>query len=108
MCLKTATLMTGLIIAASGAFSQTAQTLTGTVSDTMCGAKHMMANASPTQCTRECVKQGSDYGLVSGDKVFTLKGDAKLMDKYAGQKVTVKGDISGTTMRVRSIAPTKP
>ena len=104
---RTVTLMAGLIMAASCLFSQTAQTLTGTVSDTMCGAKHMMANSSPAQCTRECVKQGSDYGLVSGDKVYTLKGDAKLMDKYAGQKVTVKGDVAGTTVTVRSITQTK-
>jgi hypothetical protein len=71
----------------------------------MCGAKHMMTNVTPAQCTRECVKQGSDYGLVSGDKVYTLKGDTKQIDKYAGQTVTVTGDVSGTTVTVRSIAP---
>ena len=108
MYFRTVTLTTCLIMTtASGAFSQTGQTLTGVVSDTMCGAKHMMANASPAQCTRECVKQGSDYGLVSGDKVYTLKGDAKLMDMYAGKKVTIKGDVSGSTITVRSISPGK-
>jgi hypothetical protein len=107
MNLRIATLVTGLTLAVSGAFSQTGQSLTGTVTDTMCGAKHMMADASAEKCTRECVKQGSDYGLVSGDKVYTLKGDAKLMDKYAGQRVTVTGDLSGMTMTVHSIAPTK-
>ena len=107
MFLKTAILMTGLIVVASGAFSQTAQTLTGTIGDTMCGAKHMMANESAEQCTRECVKQGSDYGLVSGDKVYTLKGDAKLLDKFAGQKVMIKGEVSGTTVTVSSIIPAK-
>ena len=107
MFLKTATLMTGLMMAASSAFSQTAQTLTGTIGDTMCGAKHMMENESAAQCTRECVKQGSDYGLVSGDKVYTLKGDAKLLDKFAGQKVTIKGDVSGMTITVSSIVPAK-
>lgn len=97
----------GLLISAVAGFSQSGQTLTGTVSDTMCGAKHMMTNVTPAQCTRECVKQGSDYGLVSGDKVYTLKGDTKQIDKYAGQTVTVKGDVSGTTVKVRSIAPAK-
>jgi hypothetical protein len=104
---RTFTLLTGLLITGVAAFSQSGQTLTGTVSDTMCGAKHMMTNVSPAQCTRECVKQGSDYGLVSGGKVYTLKGHTKQIDKYAGQPVTVTGDVSGTTVTVRSIAPAK-
>lgn len=95
MYLRTFTFLPGLLMTAAAVFSQSGQTLTGTVSDTMCGAKHMMTNVSPAQCTRECVKQGSDYGLVSGGKVYTLKGDAKQIDKYAGQTVTVMGDISG-------------
>lgn len=35
-------------------------TLTGRVSDAMCGAKHTMAG-SDAECTRACVKKGSDY-----------------------------------------------
>ena len=105
MYLRTFTLLAGLLTTAVGAFSQSGQILTGTVSDTMCGAKHMMTDVTPAQCTRECVKQGSDYGLVSGGKVYRLKGDTKQIDKYAGQAVT--GDISGTTVTVRSIFPAK-
>lgn len=107
MYIRTFALLTGLLVTAAAAFSQSGQTLTGTVSDTMCGAKHMMTNVTPAQCTRECVKQGSDYGLVSGGKVYTLKGETKQMDKYAGQTVIVTGDVSGTTVIVRSISPTK-
>lgn len=104
---RTFTLLGSLLMIGVAGFSQSGQTLTGTVSDTMCGAKHMMTNVTPAQCTRECVKQGSDYGLVSGSKVYTLKGDSKQIDKYAGQTVTVTGDVSGTTVTVRSIAPAK-
>jgi hypothetical protein len=107
MYLRTFAFLAGLLIAAVPAFSQSGQTLTGIVSDTMCGAKHMMTNVTPAQCTRECVKQGSDYGLVSGGKVYTLKGDTKQIDKYAGQTVTVTGDVSGTMVTVRSISPAK-
>lgn len=96
-----------LAVTSLTAFSQSGQTLTGTVSDSMCGAKHMMTNVTPAQCTQECVKQGSDYALVSGGKVYTLKGDTKQIDKYAGQNVTVTGDFSGTTLTVRSITPAK-
>ena len=73
----------------------------------MCGAHHMMKNATPAQCTRECVKQGSDFALVSGGKVYKLQGDKSEFDKFAGQNVTVKGKISGTEISVDSITPSK-
>jgi hypothetical protein len=88
-------------------FAQSAQTLTGTVSDTMCGPQHMMKDASPAKCTRECVKSGSDYALVSGGKVYTLKGNSTQLDKFAGQVVKVTGKLSGNTLTVDSIAAGK-
>ena len=100
-------LIAGFIMSTIGAYSQSSQTLTGTVSDSMCGAKHMMTNVTPAQCTRECVKQGSDYALVSGDKVYTLKGSTKELDKYAGQSVTVTGKLSGNTFTVESVSAGK-
>jgi hypothetical protein len=99
--------LAGLLLSAFAGLSQSAQTLTGTVSDAMCGAKHMMTNVTPAQCTRECVKQGSDYALVSGSKVYTLKGDTRQIDKYAGQSVTVTGSVSGDTVTVKSISAAK-
>jgi hypothetical protein len=82
-------------------------TLTGVVSDTMCGAKHMMPGKSAAECTRACVKADSDYALVVGEKVYTLKGNAAELDKYAGEQVTVKGTVSGDTVTTQSIAPAK-
>src|SRR4051794_25685867 len=93
-----------LTLCATGAFAQTSQTLTGTVSDSMCGAKHMMKDATPAKCTRECVKMGSDYALVSGEKVYTLKGNSTELDKFAGQSVKVTGKVSGSTISVDSIS----
>lgn len=81
------------------------QTFTGIVSDSMCGAKHMMKDAA--QCTRECVKPGSDYALVVGDKVYTLKGNKAQIDKLAGERATVKGKLSGDTITVDSISSAK-
>src|SRR6266851_4121405 len=46
-------------------------TLEGAVADAKCGAKHMMKDAAA--CTKACVDKGSDYALVVGDKVYTLK-----------------------------------
>lgn len=105
MYLRMSALLTMVLLTSVAGFSQSAQTLTGTVSDSMCGAKHMMTNVTPAQCTRECVKQGSDYALVSGGKPYTLKGDTKQIDKYAGQNVTVTGTVSGETVTVKSISP---
>src|ERR1700716_4002452 len=91
------------VLSAAALFAQATQTLTGTVSDAMCGAHHMMKDATAAQCTRECVKQGSDFALVSGGKVYTLKGDKAQLDKFAGENVVVKGTLSGTTVSVSSI-----
>jgi hypothetical protein len=93
----------GLILATSFAIAQAATTLTGTVSDVMCGKTHMMKGESPAQCTRDCVKEGSDYALVVGDKVYTLKGDKTAIDKFAGANVVVKGKLSGSTVTMESI-----
>ncbi len=82
------------------------QTLTGEVSDAMCGAKHQMASAA--DCTRGCVKHGSNYALVVGDKVYTLETKDKTaldtLDKLAGSKAKVTGDVDGTTINVKSVA----
>jgi hypothetical protein len=96
-----------LALGMASLLAQAAQTITGTVSDTMCGAHHMMKDATAAQCTRECVKQGSDFALVSGGKVYTLKGDKAKFDKFAGENVVVKGKVSGTTISVDSISPSK-
>jgi hypothetical protein len=84
------------------------QTFTGTVSDTMCGARHTMMPGSPdAECVRACVKAGSDYALVVGSKVYTLKGNAAKIDKFAGEKATVTGKVSGDVIQATSIAPPK-
>jgi hypothetical protein len=69
----------------------------------MCGKKHMMQGKSAAECTRECVKEGSDYSLVVGDKVYTLKGNKTAIDKFAGANVIVKGKTSGSTVTMESI-----
>ena len=81
-------------------------TLTGEVGDSMCGAKHMSGTAA--ECTRSCVKEGSAYALIVGDKVYKLKGgDAATLDKLAGDKATVSGTLDGDTLTVSSVAAAK-
>jgi hypothetical protein len=107
MRLRISALFLSVVLSTVVASAQSSQTLTGTVSDAMCGAHHMMQGASAAQCTRECVKQGSDFALVSAGKVYTLKGDKSQFDKFAGQNVTVKGKLDGKTITVDSIAAAK-
>ncbi len=83
------------------------KTLTGVVSDALCGKKHSMQGMSSADCTRMCVKAGQSYALVVGDKAYNLKGDSPDLDKYAGQKVSVKGKLSADTVAVESVAPVK-
>ena len=82
-------------------------TLTGVVSDALCGKKHSMMNMSAADCTRMCVKGGQGFALVVGDKVYNLRGDSPELDKYAGQKVAVKGKLNADTLVVESVTPTK-
>jgi len=78
-------------------------TVSGVVSDAMCGAKHMMKDKSAAECTRECVKKGSKFALVSGEKLYILEGHEAELDKYAGQRVTVSGALNGDTITVNIV-----
>ena len=82
------------------------KTVTGKVSDAMCGAKHQMGDAAG--CTRACVKHGSKYALVVGDKVYTLEtsdqATLKKLDDLAGANAKVTGDVSGDSIAVKSVA----
>ncbi len=84
------------------------KTLTGVVSDSTCGRKHtMMPGKSDAECTHQCVKMGSKYALVVGDKVYTLEGGSEDLDKLAGEKAKVKGTVSGNTVQVASVMAAK-
>jgi hypothetical protein len=80
------------------------QTLTGVISDALCGRKHVMAGKTDAQCTRECVQRSSKYALIVGDKVYTLEGgpDAKL-DELAGERVVLSGTVRADTIQVSSV-----
>ena len=83
------------------------KTLTGVVSDAMCGATHMMKNKPDAECLRYCIKQGTKYALVAGKNVYTLEGHEADLDKHAAEKVTVKGTLKGQSLTVESVIPAK-
>jgi hypothetical protein len=92
------------------AFAGKAETVTGTVSDAMCGAKHMM-EGDDAACLRACVQKGSKYALVVGEKVYTLdtkdKATLDKLEKLGAGKATVKGEANGDTIEVSSVAAAK-
>ncbi|MCU1271027.1 MAG: hypothetical protein JWN74_2321 [Acidobacteriaceae bacterium] len=85
------------------------QTFTGEVSDSMCGAKHMMENKA--DCTRACISKGSSYALVVGDKVYKLNTSDKAaldqLNTLAGEQAKVSGTADGDTIEVSKVMPAK-
>ena len=91
----------GLSLAAPG--KDTAKTFVGSIGDSMCGAKHMMAGESDKDCTLECVKAGSKYILIDpSGKIYQLS-DQKTPEQFAGAKVKVTGTLKDDTITVTSI-----
>src|SRR5499427_7225246 len=93
------------ILAASYAFAAKLQTFTGTVGDAVCGAKHTM-DGDEIYCLRTCIRRGSKYDLIVGDKVYVLnlkdQSNADILDQLAAQqaRATVKGGTDGETIEV--------
>ncbi len=83
-----------------------AKTFAGVITDSICGARHASdSGRSPAECARACVRKGSNYTLVDGNKIYTLDGSAADLDKLAGQRVSVAGTLDGNTVTVSSVAP---
>lgn len=82
------------------------QTFTGAISDSMCGAEHMM-EGSAKDCTLKCVDGGSKFILVDAKgKIYKLSDQTKPRD-FAGANVKVTGTLSGDTITVSSITAAK-
>jgi len=81
------------------------RTFSGMITDDRCGARHQRnSDKSPSECARMCVRNGSKYMLVDGDKKYTLDGNADGLDKLAGQRASIVGTLDGNTIRVSSIS----
>ena len=83
------------------------KSFTGVITDEMCGNDHKMMNVSPdSKCVTDCVKAGSKYVLLTGTKIYKLT-DQTTPAKFPSQKVKVTGTLSGDTITVKSIDPSK-
>jgi hypothetical protein len=97
------------MLCSTGAAFAAEQTFTGTISDSKCGASHKSmtehnAKLTDASCTQACVKSGGNYVLAVGDKVYMLDNQKDpALARFAGQMVTVKGELSGDTIKAAKI-----
>lgn len=89
------------------------ETWTGRIADSACGARHEsggeMGDAmNDRDCTIACVRGGSKYVLVVGSRVYKIanQGNADL-PAHAGDTVRVTGTLSGDTLTIAKVEPTK-
>jgi hypothetical protein len=91
-------IISGGLLAGAG----TLQTVTGVITDTMCGARHTMLKGQPDdECIRVCLKGSAEYGLYDGKTVWKLS-DQKAAAKFAAKRVKVTGMADQKTMTIRN------
>ena len=79
-------------------------TLSGVITDSRCGARHPMTSGKSTaECARACVRKGSSFVLVDGDKIYALDGNKDELARLAGQRVKVEGILEGKSIRVSGL-----
>jgi hypothetical protein len=70
------------------------KTLTGIVSDSYCKGRQLQKAQTQFSCTLKCVHQeGRDYVLVVGNEVYVLNGPRVELDKFAGGRATITGNL---------------
>jgi len=84
------------------------QTWTGQISDSMCGAKHAVAEhgkkkMSDRECVQACIKKGARHVLVADGKVYKLINHDADMAAHAGHTVRLTGDLNNETIRISKI-----
>ncbi len=77
------------------------RTLTGIVSDSYCKGQQLRKGQTQFSCTLKCVhEEGRDYVLVVGNDVYVLNGRRVELDKFAGGRATITGNVSDGTLIV--------
>jgi len=94
----------GSLLAVSGF----AASMSGTISDANCGAKHAAATEKDMGCVKGCIKRGAAPVFVSDGKVYQISADTReKVAALAGQKVTVNGKVEGDTISIESAEAAK-
>ncbi|MGO8759137.1 MAG: hypothetical protein ACLQG3_13525 [Terracidiphilus sp.] len=81
--------------------------VTGWISDSMCGAKHLGDNP---ECVKKCIAGGMKPVFVDADKqVWAIDNPDAVKSEFYGAKVTVTAteDTSAKSVHIESIAAAK-
>ena len=93
-----------LVFAGLTAAAAAPQTITGIITDTMCGAEHtMMKDKADAACVGMCVKGSHDYALYDGKAVWKLS-DQKTPARFLAKNVRVTGVANPKTMTIKVTA----
>ena len=100
------------LIAGLASFASAATTMNGMISDSACGASHakMMAEHKDAKmtdrdCTLACVRNGGKFVFVSKGKVYNIANqDLAGLQEFAGQTVSLTGDVKGESITVSKVA----
>lgn len=78
----------------------------GEIADSLCGRTHTkQPGLGSTGCTRYCVSHGAQYMLISGTKIYQLRGRTELLENFAGLHVNITGKIHGNSIDVENVTP---
>lgn len=81
-----------------------AQSFSGTISDSACGARHESATVADAACVQRCIKRGGAPVLVSGGKVYQISAETREKVKdVLGQKVTINGTVDGDVVSIDTV-----
>ena len=81
------------------------RTFSGLITDDRCGARHAPSSGkSPSECVNMCIRNGSHYELVNGDRNYLLEGNADDLGKLASQRANVVGSLNGDSIKVSAVA----
>src|ERR1700704_4841111 len=89
-----------------------ASTMNGMISDSACGvshakmmAEHKDAKMTDRDCTLACVRNGGKFVFVSKGKVYSITNqDLAVLQEFAGQTVSLTGDVKGEAVTVSKVA----
>jgi hypothetical protein len=85
------------------AMSAFAESFTGVVGDSSCGAKHMAGSEADAKCAQTCIKsKGAKAVFLSDGKVYQIENQDAIKG-HEGHKVTITGKMTGETLHVDSV-----
>jgi hypothetical protein len=95
----------GLGLSLALALSAMAGEWSGYISDASCAAKQgaKVASASHAACAKSCIGRGDAAVLVTEDGTVYKIANKDQVAEYAGQKVTISGNLSKDTITVAKV-----